>query len=768
MGEVVTFYSYKGGVGRSMAVANIAVLLAKWGYRTLVIDWDLESPSLEGCFEKNGILERASNKGVIDLFDGTDVENTDNSEEMTLETPKSLPRNGHGTSSNGSKSLTPDWKKILVTVKLRESNRSLHLLPAGRPSAKHSAKVQNFNLSRFYAEKKGGYVIEQLRREWKQEYDFVLVDCRSGITDMGRICTIQLPDILAILFTTDQRAFEGAIQVATKVTLGRKNLPFDRFKLLTLPIPSRFDDSNETLLRKQWMERFGEGVSSFYSDWLPKTFRQHDMLERTTIPYRSSASADETLAVLREVTFKPQSLAHALENLTGLIANKLENAQDLQNDRHGYMEKASRGVSTTKKKAESRVRVVLEIREQHQIWLNSKGDSGELADFSKGQYASVDLQKAELPKALFVDANLSSANLVAANISEANFSGSILRRANLHEAKGSHANLNRANLSAADLTGADFSNAILDSANLRDVKGCGVNLRMADLTNANLSGACFAGADFKNANLQGATLIDTDLRRANLASANLTKADLKNARLTDANLESAIVTGAEGMTAVQFGGANLSGVILPTGIVDSRELGNAKLLSRLSQVIFFFQTALCAYAVFLLWQTTDVLLLTGRSIPYGGFGVAPRRLFLTVSVTSALLYLSLQFLLRRFWKREAELPAIYPEGRTLDEKISNWFTEIMKDVHRGADKKKDQLWRRILFGFLAWWLAPVTLLLFWLRALPLRESRLTSVQVFLVVAAVASGMWSYSRASETFRHLGKLSAWKTGPKIKKD
>ena len=28
MSSIVTFYSYKGGVGRSMALANVAVLLA--------------------------------------------------------------------------------------------------------------------------------------------------------------------------------------------------------------------------------------------------------------------------------------------------------------------------------------------------------------------------------------------------------------------------------------------------------------------------------------------------------------------------------------------------------------------------------------------------------------------------------------------------------------------------------------------------------------------------------------------------------------------
>src|SRR4051794_13247188 len=43
-GLVYTFYSYKGGVGRSMALANVAVLLARSGKKVLVVDWDLEAP----------------------------------------------------------------------------------------------------------------------------------------------------------------------------------------------------------------------------------------------------------------------------------------------------------------------------------------------------------------------------------------------------------------------------------------------------------------------------------------------------------------------------------------------------------------------------------------------------------------------------------------------------------------------------------------------------------------------------------------------------
>lgn len=50
-GTVVTFYSYKGGVGRSFALANIAALLGRWGFRVLCVDWDLEAPGLEDFFK---------------------------------------------------------------------------------------------------------------------------------------------------------------------------------------------------------------------------------------------------------------------------------------------------------------------------------------------------------------------------------------------------------------------------------------------------------------------------------------------------------------------------------------------------------------------------------------------------------------------------------------------------------------------------------------------------------------------------------------------
>ena len=53
-GEVITFYSFKGGVGRSMALANIAALCAQRGKTVLALDFDFEAPGLHRYFLKPG------------------------------------------------------------------------------------------------------------------------------------------------------------------------------------------------------------------------------------------------------------------------------------------------------------------------------------------------------------------------------------------------------------------------------------------------------------------------------------------------------------------------------------------------------------------------------------------------------------------------------------------------------------------------------------------------------------------------------------------
>ena len=68
-GKIVTFYSYKGGTGRSMALANVAWILAQTGHRVMAIDWDLEAPGLHRYFLPFlDDSELQETRGLIDLF----------------------------------------------------------------------------------------------------------------------------------------------------------------------------------------------------------------------------------------------------------------------------------------------------------------------------------------------------------------------------------------------------------------------------------------------------------------------------------------------------------------------------------------------------------------------------------------------------------------------------------------------------------------------------------------------------------------------------
>ena len=67
-GTIVTFYSYKGGTGRTMALANVAWILASAGKKVLVVDWDLEAPGLHRYFAPFLLdKELTSSEGMIDF-----------------------------------------------------------------------------------------------------------------------------------------------------------------------------------------------------------------------------------------------------------------------------------------------------------------------------------------------------------------------------------------------------------------------------------------------------------------------------------------------------------------------------------------------------------------------------------------------------------------------------------------------------------------------------------------------------------------------------
>ena len=330
-GKVITFYSFKGGVGRSMALVNVATLLSSWGKKVLMVDWDLEAPGLEKFF--NGAtegLDTNTQEGLLELL-------------QALQTQE-----------------TVDWQKYVFSFSTKLSKTPLDLIIAGRNHDQYTEELRNFNVANFYEAQKGAYRLENLRNEWLESYDYVLIDSRTGVTDFGGICTIHMPDILVMLLTPTEQGLRGTLRIAERADQARQSLPFDREKLLVFPLPSRIDGTTEFEKSRQWIKRFAESFEPLFDNWLPADIAPEDFLQRVKIPYIPYFSYGETLPVIEQGMNDPAGLGYAYENIAMLLAQGLDRVDVFWGDRDIFLETIS-GTTTSNKHYSSNNRQELSI-----------------------------------------------------------------------------------------------------------------------------------------------------------------------------------------------------------------------------------------------------------------------------------------------------------------------------------------------------------------------------------------------------------------------
>jgi hypothetical protein len=332
-----------------MALANVATLLASWQKKVLVVDWDLEAPGVEHFFFSGDRLDALKSRpGLVELL----------------------------TNSNKERKAAAKWESLLIDVPLRRDVR-LSLLTAGARSAGYFQNVRRLDLKSFYDDREGGYVVEQLRSDWKAKFDFVLVDSRTGITDIGGICTIQLPDILTLVFSSTYQSLYGAVDVAKKAAVERQKLPFDRAQMPVFPLPSKFDTQTEHQISRKWLSMFEEAVSPFYDSWLPAKLKRRDFLELTKIPYTAFFSFGESLPVLEPGTRDPAGLGYAYETAAGVIGNQLQNSDLLLENRDEFIRLAQFGSAIPRIQLRARAGKVCGFYGCRELIRNVRGQSAE-------------------------------------------------------------------------------------------------------------------------------------------------------------------------------------------------------------------------------------------------------------------------------------------------------------------------------------------------------------------------------------------------------
>jgi tetratricopeptide (TPR) repeat protein len=295
-GEVITFYSFKGGTGRTMALANVAWILASQGKRVLVVDWDLDSPGLHKFFHPflDADLYDATG-GIVDIiseYARAATHATERAPDWHLEYARMLP---HATSL---KWPFPD-------------DGTLDIISAGQLGRTYSTVLSGFNWDNFYYRLGGGLLFSAMRDDMRRHYDYTLIDSRTGLSDMAGICTVRFPDTVVNCFTLSDQSIDGAAGVARSID----DLTDDR-EIRILPVPMRVEDGEQAKLEN------GRALARLrftgYPSGLDPEARKRYWGD-VEIPYKPFYAYEEVLATFGDEPGMPSTLLSAYERLTGVI-----------------------------------------------------------------------------------------------------------------------------------------------------------------------------------------------------------------------------------------------------------------------------------------------------------------------------------------------------------------------------------------------------------------------------------------------------------------
>jgi cellulose biosynthesis protein BcsQ len=305
-GRIITFYSYKGGTGRSMALANVAWILACNGARVLVIDWDLEAPGLHRYFRPFlSDPELSRTPGLIDFF----VHFT---EAACIE--------GNTTSPSRTETAwfedRADVARYATALEYEFPNDGLlDFVGAGQQGPSYSTRVNSFQWNDFYEKLGGGVFLEAVKQTLRAQYDYVLIDSRTGLSDTSGICTVQMPDELVVCFTLNHQSIFGAVATAQSVDAQRR-LPTGEPSLRIWPVPTRVElhekDRLETA-RAVAREQFAPLL------WHIPVGSRAEYWGAIEVLYFPYYAYEEVLATIADAPLQKASLLRSMEQIASQI-----------------------------------------------------------------------------------------------------------------------------------------------------------------------------------------------------------------------------------------------------------------------------------------------------------------------------------------------------------------------------------------------------------------------------------------------------------------
>ena len=287
--NIFTFYSFKGGVGRTMALMNCAYALAGKGKNVLAVDMDLEAPGLSHSLMAQGEVDFQSARDVIDLVAwARDLVQAKGSASAEIELVPSIAPDLHEFASpvkgNGLAALRPRLgdagrlEFLLVHIE-RDYFQRLQALRLDSLSRRDLIRVSKVMRDYFKSRVIHREIPEYYGAAGSPEvsYDYVLVDSRTGLTEIGGLCVGPLADRLVVFAGLNTQNVQGTANFLKMIGLttkarGKSANPYDEFDNLTSgqapptigpkptllvasPVPS-----GETALKRQRRNKAGKAL----------------------------------------------------------------------------------------------------------------------------------------------------------------------------------------------------------------------------------------------------------------------------------------------------------------------------------------------------------------------------------------------------------------------------------------------------------------------------------------------------------------------------
>lgn len=184
--KLVSFYSFKGGVGRTTTMLMAAIGLARRGKKVVILDFDLEAPGVSSFFPE----EALSQYGILDFF---------------------VESNVYPEGINIDEYLYP----VGEYCRVNQYGGEIHILPAVGMAAQNDAEAYRKNLMRFdmdvpaYEEEKTPIDVLLLKIDSFLKPDYIFIDTRSGIHQIGGITLTRYSDMALLFFYGSKQNIEG-------------------------------------------------------------------------------------------------------------------------------------------------------------------------------------------------------------------------------------------------------------------------------------------------------------------------------------------------------------------------------------------------------------------------------------------------------------------------------------------------------------------------------------------------------------------------------